>query len=535
LQSSSGDLPLNESRTDWLSLRMQTFWNSGERDKIQGLDILGLRQLDQTLESRWVAGITTIAVRARYLTLLPWILAEFYQSELKRGNGSIRFDESRFDAVLARLKFLVLAASSAGKSWGESGQTFGVLGSDIYAKQLETFHAEKHIELPSFKGADLFGTYVMPCRGFGLLTDADGPSDVPMSVGLRGQQIGVTKSDCGAILKLLLDGGVLTEAALGVIGVQFSVNGLSGSPEERDLLLNWMFTPHHSDPHTNAVYQQFASTARWAARFIEVSAMRPSDIIAANFKTVCELSYDDISAVEAAWMEYELRRRVHFACELILADLSATLSNLTAGTVETVVSQWTADVTLSPSLREILGIASVPSTMQLCALLSGMPEKSFTSQGIGRNEGRNQAAGGNQALYGLALLLSAYKCTRLLRENNALEDRRHYMEVAFQLIEQHSTSSIFEALVAFCVNLAVEPHLRTTLRKMGQGQQCSLRFFPEGSTLQSTGLAVTPGFSGSRLDNVLGILADLGLFKRVDGGRFIVTATGTSFLLRGAD
>ena len=105
---------------------MDKFWNIGEKDIIKGLDILGARRYDQSLERLWVSGITTISIRARYLTLLPWALTEFYQRELDKVTGDIaEFDEEKFKSVLQRLEFIVFVSSKMGREWGESGDTFG--------------------------------------------------------------------------------------------------------------------------------------------------------------------------------------------------------------------------------------------------------------------------------------------------------------------------------------------------------------------------------------------------------------------------
>lgn len=103
-----------------------------------------------------------------------------------------------------------------------------------------------------------------------------------------------------------------------------------------------------------------------------------------------------------------------------------------------------------------------------------------------------------------------------------------YLERVFGILDEAGTRPLSETTERLLREVVVEAHLATTLRKMSQGQKCSLRFYPEGALLRATGTPVAAGFSGDRLGNVLEIWADLGALERADGARFILSDYGRS-------
>ena len=429
----------------------------------------------------------------------------------------------------------MLAASATGTEWGESGSTFGVLGSSLYTDHLAEFQQKGALQLPSQRGLDVYGTYVMPCRGFGLLTDPrDGQDGLPVAIAPRGRDLLETRAAMPGyetIRDLLLQGGVLTGEHLRIVGPYFSVNGLAKDSIERDTLLRSMFEQYRDTPDVVTSYKNFKMTTTWVARLIGSGALAAADIIASNFGQVVAAAPASVTEVQLIWMEYELRRRVHFACELLLADVTETLQDLTAGTPSAIAERWLSVDGISPAVSEVLGVDEISRERTLGDVLHTMPRAAFSEGRLRVEEGRNQPRGGNMALYGLALLLSSYRSSEPLRSARILQNRDAGMERAFELVRTHVAQPILQAMREFVQGLAVEPHLATTLRKMGQGQKCSLRFFPEGEFLHPTGIAVTPGFSGSRLGNVLGMLADTGLCNRLEGGRYSLTNSGRGHLL----
>ncbi|MFC1792715.1 hypothetical protein ACFL3Q_03920 [Planctomycetota bacterium] len=502
------------------------FWNQGEKKVIKGLDILGFRQVDQNVEKEWVGGITTISERARYLSLVPWLVAEYYARNGFGGSGNIaELDYEELVKLHRRLDLVILACTRYSNR--NSGvKTGGLIGPNIYENEIDALsRGETVASIPS-QGGTSYGVYVGPCRSFGLLAyeNLDGswsPKLTPRTLAIKDCRNQMAKNS--HLANVILDGGSIKPETIAKEAYLFSATKLADDRcrGECKILEDALFSPQTTQNEQQ--YVKFAQTVRMVLSAVQSGLQGSPQIITDTYAYVCQNSSDQLENVKLGWATYELHRRVHFSLELLLNATNQIIVANNGATLDTVVNQWTID-DWPPILERYLDLDQMNWSMSLKQFIDRVVDKPFLSSPVARSTGRGMTTPGATALFSLALLCATWRQSHPLRKKGVkFRGVNAGMYSAFPIIDESLNEPLtktFYRLVDHCV---IKAHLTTTLRKMGNGLQCSLRFFPDGKLLRPTGQGVYAGYSLDRLVNVIGILTDMG-FIETDGSE--LTAKG---------
>lgn len=485
---------------------MDLAWGDGLGDDTQGLDIVGVRGLDQRLEAALVNGITTVSLRGRYFSLLPWALGEFFSIEV--ASEATEFDEARFKSFLARVEFLALACTSLDEGKGNSS---GALGRVIFQSEMAVLSSNLSVAFPRGRNGSMLGTYFGPCRAVGLVRTREGSGVEPFLLTPRGQAIWEARKAAlgeGPWRALLWEAESLSPADAHALVPHFSLKRLAEATAEAEAFRNALLTPWSPEgPAAASVsnsYERFGQTIAWLRETAKGKPLRADTLLANAWKRAavgekCEFS------VEQAWAEYEWRRRLHFALELILSAVSDAVRDRGQATLDEIVEEWRAE----PELPVRLTMAW-PQAVQAWGqtggeAVAGVPANLFLAEGPPDDLAKLKPHA--RALGAFALVAALAHQSASLRASNRFRNYQAPGESALACVETVGNKHFIETLRSL-IEVVVQAHLATTFRKMGGGQKCSLRFFPEGSRLLTTDLDTRAGRSGSRLWNVIRVLED---------------------------
>jgi len=488
---------------------VQIFWNQPLTDEIQGLDILGVRARDQAIEEQLVNGITTVSLRARYFSILPWAIGAFLKAQLDEQDKG-KYVEAKFRRFLRRVEFLTLACTAEDER--QQPPINGALGRDLFSGNLQELRSTGHALMTEVRSA-MFLTYYGPCRAAGLVRDTQG-SAPPYTLTDFGKRLLVIR-EAGIkpqILDYLSGEGALSQGIVEVAKPWFSLHSVSFDAAERQTLLEAFATPRTTENTAN--HGKFLATISWVQRRLTAKASSAEWLLIENYaeKVRAGASGD----VSDEWAEYEWQRRCYFSFEWLLAVLGSELNEVGDMKISNAVEHLTAtgqfDHRYFPGLRQA-GLNASSSVRELKDALSGglllsapLPTREMA-----------EAERGDAALSAVAFLISLSMRSMSLRRAGIFGGTDSVISRAMTILDNADAmkiSAILEALMSQCV---IIPHLTTTLRKMGASQQCSLRFFPDGSVLRPTGIQTTPNRSGTRLANVLGIFSDLSVLEQEHG------------------
>lgn len=490
---------------------MTFHWGADLLEETAGLDVLGVRGIDQSIELRMVNGITTISQRGRYLSILPWALGEFFSTNADSG-----FEWLALTKHLRRVEFVVLAATRLDAATNRGDPT-GTIGADLHAEALASLLGGQDVVVPDDKGGSILGTYLSPCRALGLLKDST--EGVPYRLTPRGKSVWEARNaqlGLKEVAAVLVSGGTLTPALARQAIPAFSLNALAYSQAEvttlRQALSNaWDPGEPGERAAVDAAYEAFNGTVAWSKKLLADKPDIASGLLVRNYQRCLAGTATD--RISLAWAEYEHRRRCHFALEMILSALTQELQGVDEAAIHDIVERW---ATLGSNVPALLRIW--PESVQAWGRSSveaaqSVPAGLLVGETIpARDLGRMPPVA--QALAAFAILAASGAQTAELRRTGQFAAQPTSPgEQALRVVEALDDGS-FKSTLRRVAEITALAHLRTTLRKMGAGQKCSLRFFTDGPRLRATGIAMLPGHSNDRLTNVLRVLADVGELRR---------------------
>lgn len=504
---------------------MQDFWNADGQLVITGLDVLGVRQVDQRIEQDWVQSITTISARLRYLSLLCWVVGEHY---LRLGLGdpdaaTLKVDpqSDELQSALQRLEFVVMAATIP-PGGGRSDDKTQLIGTDKYQDERDALHQQGSIALPDAGSSSVLGVYSEPAAAFGLFRSR--PDFVRLLP--RGRQLHALKRQRllnSEVAQRIFDGGELALDDLRAEAHEFSANGIPQCVDEQAKLLEFMRAPYRTDEAR--VLQgsaRFWQTTTTAFEAVNAQPASSTELIARAY-----LASNDprvLREVEIAWARFELHRRVHHALELLFSSLVQELNACEQASVSEIVENLTDGEHAAEAVVQLMDWPQRPFDVPVAELLH-LPEE-FLANRLNRADARDLSKA-SRAQYALCMLASDAAFSRGLRQISSLHKTT---AATLRLVECDPQRSAAALLLDLMQQVVVPEHLATSLRKMGNRGKPTLRFYREGEVLRSTGNRVLPGYSGDRLANVLVFWADLGALERHPGRRVQLTDWGRELL-----
>lgn len=482
---------------------MNVAWGDRLSEETKGLDVIGIRALDQNIEASLTNGITTISIRARYIPILVWAIGQYFVDE--SAGGRVRHDKEARAVYLNRVRFLVLAATFV----DDGAVRMGAMGSDFFADHMAALVSGNTVRMPDAGSLAVLGTYFGPASALGLVESRPESSGLPFGLTVRGTAIYQQRGKAlegTRVIKLLRDGGDLDYDTARAAIPAFSLARTAEFTEEAKLLRQafsepWVPGNALAARRVAEAYERMAGTRAWISRELENDPANANILIS---RTYDRAVLNGATGIEFEWASFEWHRRVHFALELLLSAVTDTLRAEGSLSIMEVVENWAAiyHSTVPLSAFWMAPIDVAVAAVQPMLFSGGLLR---TSDFDGTPE--------TMALGAFELLVTQARDARAIGvKAGANPGGTATATRAIQLLE-NGTGMLAEVILAICDECVVQRHIQNTMRKMGNQQDCSLRFYPDGPVLVPTEIDFSPGYSGSRLQNTMRILADVGMLN----------------------